>query len=110
MGTLLRGLIGTGILLGLGACRLFAPCPTCPPQLPAQAVQVEVPCELPGKLSLPAAPRTECPAGSPSTLVCFEIQAAGNIALREAAMKDWIREARARCGASPPEVGSGSGG
>lgn len=66
----------------------FPPCP------PPTVVNVAKPCALPGPLELPAVQRTEaCPVNT----VCFDIENAAKLAVREGAMKDWIKQAREVC-------------
>lgn len=82
-------------LLFLSSCCWFAKrsCfPNCPPPT---IVKVEKTCELPPSLKLPAVKRFEenCPEDS----ACFNSVNAGLLAVREAAMKNWIREAKERC-------------
>ena len=67
----------------------FPPCP------PPTVVKVERPCELPPALELPLVERSPC--GEPGLVACYDAANAGNVARRETSMKDWIREARARC-------------
>lgn len=92
----MRYLIITTVLLG-GCCwtakrTCFPPCP--PPV--TKVVKVERSCELPPILKLPPVQRTtiNCPLG----YSCFDNWNTGKLAQRDASMKDWIREARARCG------------
>ena len=48
--------------------------------------------------------------GTAEDVVCFGIEAAGNLTLREAALKQWISDARVRCGVHPPTSSVGLGG
>jgi len=68
--------------------------PACPEIAPTKIVTVEKACQLPPPLILPAVKQAPCD----DTHVCFDIYNAGLLAKREAAMKDWIKAARARCG------------
>jgi len=89
------------LLIALSGCCWLAKrdCfPVCPPQL---AVEVEQPCKLPPVLKLPAVRRT-VGVGCPEKLICFDIANSGKLAAREAAMKDWIRSVRKRCGRQLP--------
>ena len=74
--------------------------PECAKPLPARVVTVEKPCELPPKLVLPAVTRMDCEVGG-KPAACYDILNAGKLAKREADMKDWIRDARARCSPKP---------
>jgi len=86
-------------------CPKPQPCPSCPP---AKVVTVEKACELPPPITLPAVTRSDCGAGS-GLVACFDVPNAALLAQREAALKDWIRETRARCGVVPPTNGVGAG-
>lgn len=81
--------------IGFGLVVLFLAmgcCHECPPPYP---VVVNRPCELPPTVDLPAAkPLDKC---GPGELVCFDLVNAKNLALREARMKQWIKEVRATC-------------
>lgn len=81
--------IGFGLIvlfLAMGCCH------ECPPPYP---VVVNRPCQLPPEVTLPtAAPLAKC---GPGELVCFDLANAKNLALREARMKQWIKEARTLC-------------
>lgn len=85
-------------------CPKPQPCPTCPP---AKVITVEKACELPPPVTLPAVTRADC--GSTGLVACFDVPNAALLAQREAALKDWIRETRARCGVVPPTTGVGAG-
>lgn len=67
--------------------------PPCPPTLVAK---VEKTCKLPPPLTLPAVERAE--KNCPQDHVCFDISNAARLIKRQELMKDWIVEARARCG------------
>lgn len=69
--------------------------PACPPPTKV-AVEVEKPCELPPPVILAAVKRVECP--EKKAWACFEPVEGGKLAANLAALKTWIREARARCG------------
>jgi len=70
-------------------------CPKPQRTLPTKIVVREGPCKLPGKLLLPSVVFVPC-AGS-KAIVCLDINAAKALARREALMKGWIQDARARC-------------
>jgi len=69
--------------------------PPCPPQ-PTKVVTVEKPCDLPGPLVLEEVRRTL--DGCPEKMSCYDIENSAKLARRQAAMKDWIKSARIRCG------------
>lgn len=101
------GLIGFIVVacLALTCCGRLAArwCPRPEPQAP---VVLEGSCSLPGPLSLPqAAPQVK---GCPEKLICFDVPNAAALAQRESVMKQWIREARARCQPAPPADGGPS--
>jgi hypothetical protein len=73
--------------------------PECPDPKPTELVKVEVPCELPPQLKLPAVTRIE--QGCPAEWACYDRENAGKLALRLSAMKDWILETRKRCSPAP---------
>ena len=64
--------------------------------LPPTVVRVEKRCELPPALDLPAvsSTRVECP----EKYSCFDARNTGLLAKRQADLKGWIKEVRARCG------------
>jgi hypothetical protein len=70
-------------------------CPICPPPT---LIEVAKTCKLPPLIDLPLASRSE--SGCPQKMVCYDIENAKAIALRESRLKTWIREARAAC--QPP--------
>jgi len=91
-------------LLAGGCCwaakrSCFSPCP--PPQAP-KIITIEKPCALPPVIKLPAVKRVACPAGA--LVACFDAAGAGSLAHRDASMKDWIKEARSRCGGVPASL------
>ena len=70
--------------------------PPCDPAPPATVVTVEKTCALPPALKLPGVTRTD--KDCPETMVCYAVPEAAKLALRQARMKTWIKEVRARCG------------
>lgn len=104
--------IGVGLLAGLvfgffllfGLVLLFdGCCRSCPkPEIPV--VVIPPACELPsGPTSLPTVKRID--DGCPESLVCFDIENAARLAARDGKMKQWIREAKARC-SNPLDAGA----
>ena len=85
----------TLVALFVGACCWMAKRDCFPPCPPATVTKIEVPCKLPPKLLLEAVKRQA--EGCPEKMVCYDIPNAGLIAKNVAALKDWIREVRARC-------------
>jgi len=67
--------------------------PACPDPTPTEILPAEKKCQLPPTLTLPAVEQSECGEAK----ICFDIHNAGLLAQREAAMKEWIRQAQARC-------------
>jgi hypothetical protein len=97
-----RCIIVLFLLASVPGCCRFAKrsCfPACPPP---RLVKLEKPCELPPALSLRAVSRVPCDGAADIAVACYDAYGAAGIAVREAAMKDWIREARARCGVKGP--------
>jgi len=68
--------------------------PKCPPQLAAEVVKIEKPCELP-RLKLPAFKETV--EGCPEDRVCFDRANSGALYTRLARLKDFAKIARTRC-------------
>jgi hypothetical protein len=80
-------------LLSLGACCRAVRCP----KPIERVVERERPCALPPALTLPAVRRLPC-GELKDAVACFDRENAAKLALRDARLKDWIREARRRCG------------
>ena len=100
-----RGIALSAGLLGLvitsSGCCWFAKrtCyPSCPKPI-TKTITIEKPCRLPPKLKLAAVRQMDCQVGG-RPAVCFDMLNAVKLAQREADLKDWIREARARCSSS----------
>jgi len=73
---------------------------SCFPACPAPTVvTLEKPCALPPPLHLDLVKTVPCAGPS---VACFDAENAGLLAKRESSMKDWIKEARARCEKKKP--------
>lgn len=72
--------------------------PECSRPEPPKVVTVERTCNLPPKIKLPRVVQTPCELPSGRELVCYDMKNAALLAKREADMKEWIRDVRARCG------------
>lgn len=75
--------------------------PACPPP-PVVEVQK---CRLPGSVVLPPVKR-DTSSSCPQSLVCYDSENSAKIAERESKLKDWVKEAKIRCGS--PDAGVGS--
>lgn len=75
--------------------------PACPP-LPVVEVQK---CRLPGPVTLPPVKRDT--SSCPQSLVCYDSENAAKIAERESKLKDWVKEAKIRCGSPSNDAGVG---
>ena len=84
------------VLTIVPVCAMFCACREASPPLQWPHPPAVSACELPPTPVLPAVSRTE--DNCPDNLVCFDLENAAKIAVREQRMKDWIREVKARCG------------
>jgi len=90
----------------LASCAAAPPCP--PPVQHLTTVMAT--CELPpGPGKLAGATRAGADAGCPAKLVCYDVANAAAIADRNSRLTQWIREAKARCGALPHALRIDSG-
>lgn len=86
-------------------------CKDCPPPQVKPPTVVEVPCKLPPvPVSLPVAKTVDACAPK---LICYDVEGAVAVAERDAVLRQWVKEANARCRRKPasqpterPDAGS----
>jgi hypothetical protein len=99
-----RFLLAIAILIGAliyllvleGCCRYCKP-----DKVPPQVVEVPIACSLPPGPGLLPVPKRGTPC--PKDWNCYDVENAAKLASRDGKLKQWIREAKARC--TPKDAG-----
>ena len=97
----MRGVVLSFVCLLIVVFTIADCCKTPPSEYPSPPVITT--CELPPPITVPGVYRTK--QGCPLNLVCYDMDNAARLAERDSRMKQWIREARARCEVKPADAG-----